>query len=100
MASYNPLPALDLALFRTLMVIAAIGTVLTAGYMLWMLRSVDFGEPSGEWTGKDLADVDGYEWAAWVPLILATIAIGIYPNLVFRFTNDAVIAVLARAFGS
>jgi NADH-quinone oxidoreductase subunit M len=99
MASYNPLPALDLALFRTLMVIAAIGTVLTAGYMLWMLRSVDFGEPSGEWTGKDLEDVDGYEWAAWVPLILATIAIGIYPNLVFRFTNDAVIAVLARAFG-
>ena len=93
------MPALDRTLSRSGVVLAAIGTVLTAGYMLWMLRSVDFGEPSGEWTGKDIQDVDGYEWAAWVPLIVATIAIGVYPNFVFGFTNDAVIALLARAFG-
>ena len=62
------------------MVIGAIGTVLTAGYMLWMLQKVNFGEPKSEWDGKHFHDVDGWEMAAWVPLVVAIIAIGIYPK--------------------
>ena len=99
MSSFNPLPELSTALFRTLMVVAALGTVLTAAYMLWMLRSVNFGEPSDRWAGKAIADVDGYEWAAWTPLIIAALVIGFYPNVVLRFTNDAVTALVALSFG-
>jgi NADH-quinone oxidoreductase subunit M len=99
LASFNPLEGLSVGLFRTLMVIAAVGTVLTAGYMLWMLRSVDFGEPAAEWLEHDFHDIDGYEWMAWAPLVVMTIAIGIYPKIVFGATNDAVANLVAKAFG-
>jgi NADH-quinone oxidoreductase subunit M len=99
MGSFEPLPGLNLALFRTFVVFAAIGTVLTAGYMLWMLRRVNLGEPGDEWTGHTFHDVDGYEWAAWIPLVLATFLIGIYPDVILGSTNQAVIDLVARAFG-
>jgi NADH-quinone oxidoreductase subunit M len=99
LGSFNPLEGLSVALFRTLMVIAAIGTVLTAGYMLWMLQKVNFGEPKQEWDGKHFHDVDSWEMAAWVPLIVAIIAIGVYPNLIFGATNEAVVRLVANAFG-
>jgi NADH-quinone oxidoreductase subunit M len=60
---------------------------------------VDFGEPSKEFADKVLPDVDGYEWLAWAPLVVGIIAIGIYPKLVFGSTNEAVISLLAKAFG-
>jgi NADH-quinone oxidoreductase subunit M len=99
LASFNPLDGLSTDLFRTLMVIGAIGTVLTAGYMLWMLQKVNFGEPSDEWADHDLPDVDKYEMAAWVPLVLATLAIGIFPRIVFGATSDAVTAMVKNVFG-
>ena len=37
---------LSLSLFRTFMVIAAIGTVLAAGYLLWLYQRTAFGEPN------------------------------------------------------
>jgi hypothetical protein len=36
---------------------------------------------------------------AWVPMIIAVIAIGIFPRLVFGATNDSVIDLVAKAFG-
>ena len=99
LGSYNPLEGLNVTLFRTLMVFGAIGTVLTAGYMLWMLQKVNFGEPSAEWAGKTFHDVDAYEYAAWVPLVVAILVIGIYPRIVFGATNDAVVDLVTRAFG-
>jgi NADH-quinone oxidoreductase subunit M len=99
LASFNPLPSLDVTLFRTLMVIAAVGTVLTAGYMLWMLRSVNFGDPASEFVNADLEDVDTYEWLAWAPLLVGIIAIGVFPKIVFGATNDAVINLVQTAFG-
>ena len=40
--------ACNVALFRTYMVIAAIGTVFAAGYLLWLLQRVAFGTPKEE----------------------------------------------------
>jgi NADH-quinone oxidoreductase subunit M len=99
MASFNPLEGLSLGLFRTLMVFGAIGTVLTAGYMLWMLQRVNFGEPSDEWSGHDFHDVDQWEMAAWAPLIVAILVIGVFPRVIFGATNDAVVELVAKAFG-
>ncbi|MDA2978876.1 MAG: NADH-quinone oxidoreductase subunit M [Actinomycetota bacterium] len=100
MAAFNPLDSLNAdGLFRTFMVVGAIGTVLTAGYMLYMLRNVNFGEPNEEWIGKEFEDVDRSEWLAWAPLVIGTIAIGIFPKIVFGATNDAVIGLVERAFG-
>jgi NADH-quinone oxidoreductase subunit M len=87
------------SMFRVLMVIGAIGTVLTAGYMLYMLRNVNFGEPAEEWSEHKFEDVDRSEWLAWAPLVILTIAVGVFPKLVFGATNDAVVGLVQKAFG-
>ena len=99
LASFNPLEGLSTTLFRTLMVIGAIGTVLAAGYLLWMLQRVNFGEPSDEWADHEFHDVDKYEMAACAPLVVATLAIGIFPRIVFGATSDAVTAMVNAVFG-
>ena len=99
LAAFNPLEALNEDAFRALMVIGAVGTVLAAGYLLWMLQKVNFGEPKAEWDGHTFHDVDAFEMAAWVPLIVSILAIGVFPRLVFGATNDAVVELVAKAFG-
>ncbi|MET0831799.1 MAG: NADH-quinone oxidoreductase subunit M, partial [Acidimicrobiia bacterium] len=89
----------NVGLFRGYMVVAAIGTVLAAGYFLWMLQKVNFGEPGEEWASHDLHDVDRWEMAAWVPLVVTIIAIGVFPRIVFGATNDAVAAMVQSVFG-
>ncbi len=101
LGAYNPLAALadsSLGIFRTSMVLGAIGTVLTAGYMLWMLQKVNLGEPNEEWLGHEFHDVDRYEMMAWVPLIVLILVIGFYPRVVFGATTDAVTSLVQTAF--
>ncbi|MEM9515276.1 MAG: proton-conducting transporter membrane subunit [Actinomycetota bacterium] len=50
LSAYNPNFGLSEELFRTLMVIAAVGTVLAAAYLLWLYQRTAFGEPSEEFT--------------------------------------------------
>jgi NADH-quinone oxidoreductase subunit M len=96
--AYNPLDGLSLGVFRTSMVLGAIGTVLTAGYMLWMLQKVNLGEPSDEWEGHDLPDVDRFELTAWVPLIVLIVVIGFFPKVIFNSTTDTVTSLVDMAF--
>ncbi len=100
LGAFNPLEGLNVSLFRTAMVIGAIGTVLTAGYLLWMLQKVNFGEPSEEWVGHEFHDVDRFEMAAWVPLMILIVIIGVYPKLVLGSTTDAVVAMVDTAFNA
>jgi NADH-quinone oxidoreductase subunit M len=98
--AYNPLPGLSLGVFRTSMVIGAIGTVLTAGYMLWMLQKVNLGEPKEEWAGHELPDVDRFEMAAWVPMIVLIVVIGFFPKIIFNSTTDTVTSMVEMVFSS
>jgi NADH-quinone oxidoreductase subunit M len=98
--SYNPLEGLSLGVFRTSMVIGAIGTVLTAGYMIYMLQNVNLGEPQAEWEGHEFHDVDRFEMAAWVPLIILIVVIGVYPKIIFESTTDTVVSLVQTAFDS
>jgi NADH-quinone oxidoreductase subunit M len=81
------------------MVIGAIGTVLTAGYLLWMLQKVNLGEPSEEWADTEFHDADRYELAAWVPLVIAIFVIGVFPKIIFGATDGAVVNLVKTAFG-
>ncbi len=98
LGSYQPLEGLSLGVFRTAMVVGAIGTVLTAGYLLWMLQKVNLGEPKEEWAGHEFHDVDRYEFAAWVPMLVSIVAIGVYPKIVTGAANDAVQVLMDKAF--
>ena len=99
LGAYRPLAGLSLSQFQTYMVIGAIGTVLTAGYMLWMLQRVNLGEPKAEWSDHEFHDVEPTEWLAWAPLIVAIVAIGVYPRIVLGATTDAVVNLVRTAFG-
>jgi NADH-quinone oxidoreductase subunit M len=95
LAAYNPAEGLNEQLFRVLMVVAAVGTVFAAGYLLWLLQRVAFGEPKEEWKGHEPDDVETTEWIAWAPLLALILVFGLLPNLIFQVTDDAVQAALA-----
>jgi NADH-quinone oxidoreductase subunit M len=99
LAAWNPAPGLSLPLFRTLAVTGAIGTLLTAGYFLWMLRRVNLGVVPERWSGRQLGDVLAVEQAAWTPLVLLIVAIGFVPGIVLGVTNPAVTGWFDRLFG-
>jgi NADH-quinone oxidoreductase subunit M len=96
LSTYNPAPGLDEVTFRVYMVIAAIGTVFAAGYLLWLYQRTAFGTPNEEFADEDVPDVTIPEWIAWVPMLILIVAVGIYPNLVFRVTDDQVSSVAQR----
>ncbi|MSW04929.1 MAG: NADH-quinone oxidoreductase subunit M, partial [Actinobacteria bacterium] len=95
LSAYSPAAGLSEGLFRGFMVVAAIGTVLSAGYLLWMYQRVAFGVPKDEFAEAHIHDVGPAEWMAWTPLILLTLALGIYPQIIFGVTDRAV----TRIFG-
>jgi NADH-quinone oxidoreductase subunit M len=98
LSAYSPAEGLNEALFRGYMVVASIGTVLAAGYLLWMFQRTAFGNPKDEFADAHIHDVHMPEYLAWTPLLLLIVALGVFPALVFDVTNDAVRTVVA-AFG-
>jgi NADH-quinone oxidoreductase subunit M len=90
LSSYDPAEGLSLGLFRTLMVFGGIGTILTAGYFLWMLQRVNLGTVPDRWREKALYDVNAVEYLSWAPLLVATLLLGIFPRLIFGMTSEAV----------
>ncbi|MGH2703963.1 MAG: complex I subunit 4 family protein [Actinomycetota bacterium] len=98
LASYNPLSGLNPSTFRVFMVLGGIGTVLTAGYFLWMLQRVNMGKLPGKWEGHPLVDVEPVEWVAWAPLLVLILVLGVFPRLVLGVTNPAVVE-LVRGLG-
>jgi len=97
LSSYEPAEGLNVGLFRFFMVVAAIGTVLAAGYLLWMLQRVAMGKVPEEWADAHIHDVHKPEWIAWAPLLVLILALGVFPGAVFNVTDDAV-QLLSKAF--
>jgi NADH-quinone oxidoreductase subunit M len=94
LSAYQPADGLSEATFRTYMVIASVGTVLAAGYLLWMLQRAAFGTPKAEFADEHIHDVHTEEWIAWTPLLVAIVAFGLMPKLLFDMTEPAVRAVM------
>ena len=69
------------------MVIAAIGTVLAAGYLLWLYQRSSFGTPTEEFADEHIHDVHLSEYLAWVPMLVPILVLGIFPNLIFKVTD-------------
>ncbi len=95
LAAYEPAEGISTGLFRFYMVVAAIGTVLAAGYLLWLLQRTAFGTPSEEFAeDPHIHDVVFTEWVAWVPLLVLIVLFGFVPGLIFDVTDPAVSAFL------
>jgi NADH-quinone oxidoreductase subunit M len=90
LSAYEPMAGMSQTAFRVFMVVAALGTVLAAGYLLWMFQRVAFGEPKAEFADAHIHDVHGPEWIAWAPMLALIIAFGVFPSLLFNVSNPAV----------
>ena len=98
LSAYQPAAGVSEEVFRTYMVIAAVGTVLAAAYLLWMYQRAAFGEVSPTFAHEPARDVTLPEWIAWTPLLIGIVLFGIFPNLIFGMTDAAVDNAL-RALG-
>ncbi len=72
--------------YLALLVAAALGTVLTAYYLLRMVRRVD----QGDGTGPAVADVTALEAVAWLPLVALVVLLGVLPGLLLGWSVPAV----------
>jgi NADH-quinone oxidoreductase subunit M len=61
--------------------------VFAAGYLLWLYQRTAFGTPNDEFAEDAMADVQPPEWIAWAPMLVLILAIGVYPNIVFRISD-------------
>lgn len=121
LGAYDPAGGLSRPAFVTFMAVGAVGTLLTAAYMLVVVRRVCMGDPLEERGAPEhlerrelrdpkparprapkakgmppepatvrLPDVRGYEYAAWTPLVVLTVAAGLWPALLLGLTDPAV----------
>ena len=121
LSAYNPLHGVGLpfgglspALFRGYMIVAAIGTVFAAAYLLWLYQRTAMGEPNPEFVSDvalahsagaaanphdehhgEIHDTTIYEWMAWVPLLVSILVLGVYPQLLFKVMDPAVSQLLS-----
>ncbi|MEU3730311.1 NADH-quinone oxidoreductase subunit M [Streptomyces sp. NPDC033538] len=86
--AFDPHDDLSRPAFLTFMAIAAFGTLLTAAYMLIVVRRVCMGAVPRE--APKLTDVRTYEFAAWTPLVALTVVAGLWPKTLLGLTDPAV----------
>jgi NADH-quinone oxidoreductase subunit M len=80
----------------TMGVIAALGVILTAGYILWTVQRVYLGSnPQYEGT----PDITRWEQATVVPLVVLAIALGVYPDLLLHWMGPDVQVVVDQLTG-
>ena len=112
LSAYSPAAGLSEGTFRVYMVIAALGTVFAAAYLLWLYQRTAFGEPNPEFDShghghghghddhhSDIHDVNTFEWIAWTPLLIAIVVFGVVPNLMFKLIDPAVASIVTHIGG-
>ncbi|GAB3601023.1 NADH-quinone oxidoreductase subunit M [Angustibacter peucedani] len=97
----------DRAGWQALAVVAALGTALAAAYLLRVLRTVWHGVPPEPLASEDPAaiaadpsDATAVELWVGVPLVAATLLLGLVPWLLLRLTEPGVEAIVALARGA
>ncbi|MEU6816632.1 NADH-quinone oxidoreductase subunit M [Streptomyces sp. NPDC046860] len=91
--AFQPAAGLSRAAYLVFLAVAAFGTLLTAAYLLVVVRRVCMGDPRQDL--PELADVRGYEFAAWTPLVVLTVLAGLWPRALLGLSDPAVQQLLA-----
>ncbi len=120
--AFDPADGLSRPAFLTFMAVAGLGTLLTAAYLLIVVRRVCMGVQAPHETGATgapdtpaitdtpaapdtgargtpaapgFADVRTYELVAWTPLVALTVLAGLWPAVLLGLTDPAVQKLLA-----
>jgi NADH-quinone oxidoreductase subunit M len=76
-------------------IIAVVGIVLTAGYILWMIQRVVFGPPDARWASLR----DATQWWEQIPvaaMLAIIIAVGIYPAQIVDVIEQGILPLASR----
>ncbi|MBR7832057.1 NADH-quinone oxidoreductase subunit M [Actinospica durhamensis] len=84
----RPAPGLNVTVFHLYMAVAGLGMVLTAAYLLLVVRRVCMGELTEPCLGD--YDLKPYELASWLPLAGLTLLAGLWPAVVLAVADPAV----------
>jgi NADH-quinone oxidoreductase subunit M len=75
-------------------ILAAAAIVITAGYLLWMLRRVFMGPFNPRWS--DLTDARGIEVVPLVTLIAVILLVGVYPRVLTDVIGSGIAPIAAH----
>jgi NADH-quinone oxidoreductase subunit M len=92
-AAWSPAADRPGAVFRTVAVVAALGTVLAAAYSLRVARTVW----AGDRTEPFIDDSSNSEWDVVAVLVVAALVLGIAPGPLLAITSDAVSTIVRAA---
>ena len=76
-------------------VVAALGVILSAVYMLWLFQRVFYGKVTND-HNKGLPDLSLREWVILGPLAAAAIGMGVFPNVFLKPMEPAVQRIVDR----
>ncbi|WP_380278578.1 NuoM family protein [Kitasatospora purpeofusca] len=88
--AFDPADGLSRPAFVTYMVLAGLGTLLTAAYLLIVVKRVCMGDPKQPAPVPELADLRPYEAVSWTPLAALTLLAGLWPALLLGLSDPAV----------
>jgi len=77
-------------IFKPIVIISAVGIIITAGYFLWMLQRMFLGKPQEKYAG--FPDMSTRELVSLVPLQILTVFIGVYPWPLIGFMDTTMSA--------
>ena len=83
-------------------IVAALGVILSAVYLLWLVQRVFYGMPSdqlkaaAEKGGKMSKDLSRREWAVLLPIVAMMIWIGVYPRPLLSRIEPSVEALVSE----
>jgi NADH-quinone oxidoreductase subunit M len=81
MGAYRPADGLPRTTYLVMMVIAGLGTVLTAAYFLRLIRNLCQGDPAEHPATAFAVDLSRIELVTWAPLVVLTVVLGLCPWL-------------------
>jgi NADH-quinone oxidoreductase subunit M len=79
----------SISAFEAQTVLAVVGILLSAGYILWTVQRVMFGPDNPRWAS--LVDSENWwEWFSMAALVALIVAVGIYPSLIVDTLENGV----------
>jgi NADH-quinone oxidoreductase subunit M len=88
--AFRPADGLSRPAYLTFTAVAAFGALLTAAYLLTVVRRVCMGDRETAHAPAVPADVRGHEFAEWTPLAALTVVAGLWPAVLLGLSEPAV----------
>jgi NADH-quinone oxidoreductase subunit M len=80
---------------RWMMIVAALGMILSAAYYLWTLQRMYFGDYFVRQYAADFSDLTTREYIMLIPLAIMTLSLGLFPAVLLDLINPAVNTLVA-----